>query len=116
MAAPGLSNYRRLVVKVGSSLLVDASGHLNRTWLESYNLLEKPDELQLYQPHELIIKPGGKILLALEQDDVLKIKKEATHDLILQVEGLSKFAGKIGQFRGNRAFKVTRPAKAGEKI
>jgi len=55
-------------------------------------------------------------LLALEAGDVLKIDKEATHDLILQVEGKSKFAGKIGQFRGNRAFKVLRKAKPGEKL
>ncbi len=44
---------------------------LNRTWLESYNLLEKADEMQLDQPDELIIKPGGKILLALEQEKVI---------------------------------------------
>jgi len=44
---------------------------LNRTWLESYNFLEKADEMQLDQPDELIIKPGGKILLALEQERVI---------------------------------------------
>ncbi|MBN1763656.1 MAG: flagellar motor switch protein FliM [Sedimentisphaerales bacterium] len=55
-------------------------------------------------------------LLALEKGDVLKIEKEAAHDLIMQIEGKSKFAGKIGQFRGNRAFKITRIAKPGEKI
>jgi len=36
--------------------------------------------------------------------------------LILQVEDKSKFAGRIGQFRGNKAFKIARPAKPGEKI
>jgi flagellar motor switch protein FliM len=55
-------------------------------------------------------------LLALEPGDVLKIEKEATEDLILQIEGKSKFAGRIGQFRGNKSFKITRPAKPGEKI
>jgi len=55
-------------------------------------------------------------LLAMDQNDVLKIDKEVSHDLILQVEGKSKFAGKIGQFRGNRAFKITRHAEPGEKI
>jgi flagellar motor switch protein FliM len=55
-------------------------------------------------------------LMALETGDVLKTQKEAVHDLVLQVEGKSKFAGKVGQFRGNRAFKVTRLAKPGEKI
>ena len=44
---------------------------LNRIWLESYNLLEKADEMQLYHPDDLIINPGGKILLALEQEKVI---------------------------------------------
>jgi len=55
-------------------------------------------------------------LLALDVGDVLKIDKEANEDLILQVEDKSKFAGRIGQFRGNKAFKIARPAKPGEKI
>ena len=55
-------------------------------------------------------------LLNLEVGDVIKTSKEAAHDLILRVEGKSKFAGKAGQFRGNRAFKITRPAKPQEKI
>ncbi|MBN1844583.1 MAG: flagellar motor switch protein FliM [Sedimentisphaerales bacterium] len=55
-------------------------------------------------------------LLALEVGDVIKIPKEADSDLILQIEGRSKFAGRIGQFRGHKAFKITRPAKPGEKI
>lgn len=33
MAKLALSDYRRLVIKVGSSLLVDESGRLNRAWL-----------------------------------------------------------------------------------
>jgi len=55
-------------------------------------------------------------LLALETGDIIKINKEATDDLILQIEGKSKFAGKAGQFRGQRAFKISRKAKPGEKI
>ena len=55
-------------------------------------------------------------LLALEKGDVLKLVKEADSDLVMQIEGKSKFAGRIGQFRGNRAFKITRKAKPGEKI
>ena len=55
-------------------------------------------------------------LLALGAGDVLKIEKEAADDLVMQIEGKSKFAGKIGKFRGNRAFRVTRKAKPGEKI
>lgn len=57
-----------------------------------------------------------KDLISLEVGDVLKTQKEAKEDLILQIEGRSKFAGKVGQFRGSRAFKVIRPAKPEEKI
>lgn len=55
-------------------------------------------------------------LLNLQEGDVLKLKKEAVEDLVMQVEGLSKFAGKIGQFRGQKSLKITRTAKPGEKI
>ncbi|MBN2212241.1 MAG: flagellar motor switch protein FliM [Sedimentisphaerales bacterium] len=55
-------------------------------------------------------------LVALQKGDILRTKKEAEAELIFQVEGKSKFAGKIGQFRGNRAFRITRTAKPGEKI
>ena len=55
-------------------------------------------------------------LLNLQVNDVLKISKEAKNELIMQIEGKSKFAGRIGQFRGQKAFKVTRSAKPGEKI
>ena len=55
-------------------------------------------------------------LLSMEPGDVLKSKKEVTDDLILQIEGKSKFAGKIGQFRDHRAFHITRQAKPAEKI
>jgi len=55
-------------------------------------------------------------LLNLQVNDVLKISKEAKNELIMQIEGKSKFAGRIGQFRGQKAFKISRPAKPGEKI
>jgi flagellar motor switch protein FliM len=55
-------------------------------------------------------------LISLEVGDVLKTQKEAGEDLILKIENRSKFAGKVGQFRGNRAFKITRQAKPEEKI
>ena len=55
-------------------------------------------------------------LINLKVGDILRTKKEADSELIMQAEGKSKFAGKIGQFRGNRAFRITRNAKAGEKI
>lgn len=55
-------------------------------------------------------------LLALEQGDVLKLDKEATEELVMQMEGKSKFVGRIGQFRGNKAFKISGFAKPGTTI
>ena len=55
-------------------------------------------------------------LLGLKVGDIIRTKKEADTELVMQTEGKSKFAGKIGQFRGNRALRITRNAKAGEKI
>lgn len=57
-----------------------------------------------------------KDLINLEVGDILKINKSSKADLVMQIEGKSKFAGKIGQFKGNRAFKVTRKCYPGERI
>lgn len=55
-------------------------------------------------------------LLRLQVGDVITTKKQANSELTMHIEGKSKFAGKAGQFRGHRAFKVTRQATPGEKI
>lgn len=55
-------------------------------------------------------------LLNLQVGDVLKTTKTADEELILQIEGESKFAGKAGQFKGNRAFRVTRKSQVKEKL
>jgi len=55
-------------------------------------------------------------LLALELGDVLKLDKEADEELVMQMEGKSKFMGRIGQFRGNKAFKISGFAKPGAMI
>jgi len=60
MASLVLSDYGRLVVKVGSSLLMDASGHLNRAWLET--LAQDIDALQK-QGHEVLIVSSGAIAI-----------------------------------------------------
>lgn len=60
MAAPALNDYQRLVVKVGSSLLVDADGHLNRTWLET--LADDIAGLQRLG-HEVLIVSSGAIAI-----------------------------------------------------
>jgi glutamate 5-kinase len=60
MAAAALTDFRRLVVKVGSSLLVDDSGHLNRNWLET--LADDVAGLQ-GQGHEVLIVSSGAIAI-----------------------------------------------------
>lgn len=60
MAAPAINNFRRLVVKVGSSLLVDESGRLNRAWLGT--LADDIAELQA-QGHEILIVSSGAIAI-----------------------------------------------------
>ena len=64
-----LSNYHRLVVKVGSSLLVDDAGQLNRAWLES--LADDVAELAK-AGHEVLIVSSGAIAIG---SSVLGINK-----------------------------------------
>jgi flagellar motor switch protein FliM len=49
-------------------------------------------------------------LLGLQVGDILRTQTLASSELILQIEGKNKFAGRPGQYRGHRALKVTRPA------
>ena len=60
MAGLVLSDYRRLVVKVGSSLLVDEHGDLNRRWLET--LAHDLGALQ-QDGHEILIVSSGAIAI-----------------------------------------------------
>lgn len=69
MAGPVLSDFRRLVVKVGSSLLVDAAGELNRRWLET--LSEDVSRL-VKDGHDVLIVSSGAIAIG---SSVLGINK-----------------------------------------
>ena len=55
-------------------------------------------------------------LMSLEEGDLIQLPKLATEDLHMQVEGKNKFAGRIGQFRGQKAFKISRPSRPGEDL
>jgi flagellar motor switch protein FliM len=46
-------------------------------------------------------------LLSLSVGDVITTGKSTETELVVQVEGKTKFFGKLGQFRGNRAIRVT---------
>jgi glutamate 5-kinase len=65
-----LSDYRRLVVKVGSTLLVDDEGQLNRAWLEK---LADDIAALASDGHELLIVSSGAIAIG---SSVLGINKK----------------------------------------
>ena len=70
MSGLALTNYRRLVIKVGSSLLVDDSGDLNRNWLEK--LADDVAGLAT-NGHEILIVSSGAIAIG---SSVLGINKQ----------------------------------------
>ena len=52
----------------------------------------------------------------LQVGDVVLTDKPATAPLSLHVGGRAKFIGQLGQYRGNRAFKVSRPILAKDRV
>jgi flagellar motor switch protein FliM len=48
-------------------------------------------------------------LLGLQAGDIITTEKPIEEDVLLQVEGRGKFWGKVGQLRGTRAVRITRP-------
>lgn len=52
----------------------------------------------------------------LRAGDLIPLDKSVDMDLVLQVEGRNKFAGKVGQHRGRRALRITRPAIPDEPL
>ncbi len=60
MAAVNLGDYKRLVIKVGSSLLIGSDGRLNRSWLQGL----ADDVADLHRRgHEVIIVSSGAIAI-----------------------------------------------------
>jgi flagellar motor switch protein FliM len=53
-------------------------------------------------------------LLSLQAGDTLQLGKEAAGDVMLHVEGLPKYAGTVGQYRGQRAVRLTRALSAAD--
>ncbi|XAL99392.1 flagellar motor switch protein FliM [Phycisphaeraceae bacterium D3-23] len=52
----------------------------------------------------------------LEVGDLILTEKPSGAALTLQVEGRRKFIGQLGQFKGNRVFKVTRPINPKDRV
>lgn len=55
-------------------------------------------------------------LMGLQAGDIIQTEKLAKNELIVQVEGKNKFAGRMGQFRGNRAIRITRQTTPDDRI
>ncbi len=55
-------------------------------------------------------------LLNLEVGDLITTDKPAAAPLVLKIEGKRKYMGNIGQYRGNRAFKVVRPLNHKDRV
>jgi flagellar motor switch protein FliM len=55
-------------------------------------------------------------LAQLQVGDVILTEKPATSPLALSIEGRRKFIGQLGQHRGNRAYKVTRPIANKDRV
>ena len=63
---------------------------------------------------------GARIKLSdlrgLRPGDIIQLDKEVSEDLILRIGGLNKFGGKAGQYRGRRAFRITRRSAIDEPL
>jgi len=55
-------------------------------------------------------------LMALRPGDIIKTAKPASSELVIQVEGKNKFAGRLGRHKGKRAILITRHARPNERI
>lgn len=55
-------------------------------------------------------------LMSLQPGDLILTEKPASAPLTLQIEGRGKYIGQIGQFKGNRAFKVLRAMNVKDRV
>ena len=52
----------------------------------------------------------------LEVGDLILTEKPASAPLSLEIEGKLKFIGNLGQYRGNRVFRVDRPITPKDRV
>ncbi len=55
-------------------------------------------------------------LMNLEVGDIVLTEKPANSPLVLRVQGRPKYIGHLGQYKGNRAFKVERPISPKDRV
>ena len=58
MATSVLKNFRRIVIKIGSSLLIDSSGDLDRSWLDD---LAEDIAIMRRDGHEVLVVSSGAV-------------------------------------------------------
>jgi glutamate 5-kinase len=92
-----LSNYRRIVVKIGSALLVDLESGVRRTWLES-----------LAADLGAIWERGGEVIIVSSGSIALGRRQMSTHDASLAGRALkleeSQAAAAVGQIALGRVW------------
>jgi len=55
-------------------------------------------------------------LLNLQPGDIIRTDKPVNGEVLVQIEGRNKFAGRVGRFKGNRAVRITRKAELNERL
>jgi flagellar motor switch protein FliM len=55
-------------------------------------------------------------LLNLQPGDIIQTGKPSSRELVMRIEGKNKFAGRIGQHKGVRSFRITREAQPDEHL
>ena len=55
-------------------------------------------------------------LMHLRPGDVIRTEKPTKAEIIIQVEGKNKYAGRMGQLKGARAIRITRLAEPNEPL
>ncbi len=55
-------------------------------------------------------------LMDLEVGDIIQTEKAANEEVLVQIEGKNKFAGRLGQYRKKRAIRITRQAGPNERL
>jgi flagellar motor switch protein FliM len=55
-------------------------------------------------------------LIRLKPGDIIQTAKQADSELLLQAEDRSKFAGRLYQYKGARAIRITRLAEVDETL
>jgi flagellar motor switch protein FliM len=74
----------------------------------SKNISNAPVEARIFLAQTSI---SVNDLLALQVGDLITTTKNCARDVLIQVEGKSKFLGQIGQYRGSRAVRITRKVR-----